>query len=480
MAWGRLAAFAALAVFISVFSFSIFNGVGNYNFAAPYTHEATHGFLLMLVTRLSWCAGAAKSRARRRSCSDCAAGWRRCSNRSSCSRRDVGNRRPDGPPPAGPAARPAECGLMLAGVALPTLGCAAWLARGESWKAALVDSCQAWWLVLVNQRDPEPGEPPVFSGFDHPWLNAGMELQAAFHAVVVLATIWSAGWFVNGSWSRPLRWVAALAALAVVFSLQMTKNAGRCLPGLRPCLHCRGQAGARVAAKPTRESRTLMALALVLLAGAMLARMILRARIDHFGFFQAAFAAMAAAAAMVPKFPDGPAGPLGAASGGAGRHGRAGPGLCSFAAQSAIIRANQTQPVASGRDRFFALDPEVDERGCWSLGGGAPAVDSAAGTLVVLPEGVMINYLSRRPRPLPDMFTMKICISNSWAGAAGLRDFDRARLARTWHRQFGAPGNPGKKSCLAVGELHPGSHTSQRREERNAAAQENTSLTAGW
>ena len=58
LAWGWLAAFAALAVFISVFSFSILNGVGNYNYATPYTHEATHGILLMLVTAfvlVRWC-----------------------------------------------------------------------------------------------------------------------------------------------------------------------------------------------------------------------------------------------------------------------------------------------------------------------------------------------------------------------------------------------------------------------------------------
>ena len=77
-AWGWLAAFAALAVFISVFSFSILNGVGNYNFATPYSLEATHGLLLMLVTPSSWCGGAGKRPARWRSCWDCAAGWRRC------------------------------------------------------------------------------------------------------------------------------------------------------------------------------------------------------------------------------------------------------------------------------------------------------------------------------------------------------------------------------------------------------------------
>src|ERR1700722_16241872 len=49
-AWGRLGAFAALAVFISVFSFSHLLAVGNYNFVTPYAAEATHGTLLVLAT----------------------------------------------------------------------------------------------------------------------------------------------------------------------------------------------------------------------------------------------------------------------------------------------------------------------------------------------------------------------------------------------------------------------------------------------
>ena len=136
----------------------------------------------------------------------------------------------------------AEWGLILTGVALPTLGCAAWLARAESWRAALVDSCQAWWLVLVNQRDVGLVYQPLFSGFDHPWRNAGLELQAALGAVVVIGAIWAAGWAVNRSWSRALRWAVALAALAVacsfdsdqikslVFDAQFRKCAGCALP----------------------------------------------------------------------------------------------------------------------------------------------------------------------------------------------------------------------------------------------------------
>ena len=81
----------------------------------------------------------------------------------------------------------AEYALIVAGVALPTLGCAAWLAREEPWTTALVDSCQAWWLVLVGgQSSAGLIYQPLFSGFDHPWRNAGLELRAAFHAAVIL------------------------------------------------------------------------------------------------------------------------------------------------------------------------------------------------------------------------------------------------------------------------------------------------------
>lgn len=45
----RLTAFLACGVVLSVFSFSQYVGVGNYNFISPYSHEATHGILLSLL-----------------------------------------------------------------------------------------------------------------------------------------------------------------------------------------------------------------------------------------------------------------------------------------------------------------------------------------------------------------------------------------------------------------------------------------------
>jgi hypothetical protein len=46
--WGRWAAFASGAFFVGVFSFSHLVGVDNYNFLTPYSHEMTHGTLLVL------------------------------------------------------------------------------------------------------------------------------------------------------------------------------------------------------------------------------------------------------------------------------------------------------------------------------------------------------------------------------------------------------------------------------------------------
>ena len=452
VAWGWLAAFTALAVFISVFSFSMLNGVANYNFVTPYTHEATHGILLMLLTAfvmVRWCRKPSRPLAFLLGlCGGVAAvlkpEFMLAGGILGIAALAVRHRQ-------GQRAGAAECALIAAGVALPTLGCAAWLARAESWRAALVDSCQAWWLVLVNQRDPRLLNQPAFVGFDHPWHSAGLELLAACHAVVVIAAIWAAGWFVNRPWPRALRLATAAAALAAVCSIHIDKEAGPCLPGLMAILF--GITAARLGRELREDgrarTRTLMALALVLLAGTMLARMILRARIDHFGFFQAAFAGMAAAAAMVSEIPRWT---------GAGLWGRRlaalasllvlGMGCASFAAQSAIIRAHQTQPVGSGRDRFYALEPAVDETGFlvnWAVESLRTIPPRA--TVLVLTGGVMINYLSRHVSPMPDNFSDDDWYLNQLdrsppdyvvLTARDLREFGIA--------QFGAPGNPGEKA----------------------------------
>src|SRR6266568_9374814 len=51
--WGVIAAWLSTLIFISVFAFSQFVDSGNYNYAAPYSHEAIHGILICLLLCLA-------------------------------------------------------------------------------------------------------------------------------------------------------------------------------------------------------------------------------------------------------------------------------------------------------------------------------------------------------------------------------------------------------------------------------------------
>src|ERR1700724_2928583 len=47
--WGAIAAWLSTLIVISVFGFSQFVDAGNYDYAAPYTNQTTHGMLICLL-----------------------------------------------------------------------------------------------------------------------------------------------------------------------------------------------------------------------------------------------------------------------------------------------------------------------------------------------------------------------------------------------------------------------------------------------
>ncbi len=403
-AWGWMGACAGAAVFISVFSFSHLLGVGNYNYATPYAAESTHGMLLILVAAFmvaNWYREPARGLAFLLGlCGGLAAVMKPefmlaigVLGMAACGLRWWHRQR----------VTMAEFALLLAGAALPTLAFTLWFARKEAWGQAFIDASQAWWLVVVEHVQSQSGQQANYSGFDNPGMNAWVEVKATAGAVLVMALIWAAGWLVNRPWSLVMRAVTALAALALIWmewKYAGWLTVGRCLPGLVMMLFVllllRLRREMRNDGKAKRE--TVMGLVLVLLAGAMLARMPLFARVFHLGFFQAALAAMVVTAAMVSELPRWV---------GAGVAGRAvtllGCGLAlglfcvPFALKSRWIRGDQTEPVGWGRDRFYSTTRTIDGTGAlvnWAAERlkGTPA-DS---TVMVLPEGTMINYLARR------------------------------------------------------------------------------------
>ena len=403
MAWGRLAAFAAMTVFISVFSFSHLLGVGNYNYATPYSGESVHGMLLILVTAfvvVRWCRGPSRKLAFLLGlCGGLAVVIK-----------------PEFMLAIGVLAiaafalrwwqdqkvSVAEFSLLIGGGLIPTLAFTAWFARLESWKAAFIDASQAWWLVIVTHVQSDSAQQQTFTGLSHTASNALWELKAAFWALVVTAAIWVAGWCVNRSWSVMMRVIITVAAGVLVCFVRLHggwMEVGRCLPGLMVLVLI--VVGSRVWREVKANGRagqgSIMALVLVLLAGTMLARMPLFARIYHLGFFQAALAAMVVAAAMVAELPRWTGtGEWGRRVAIAGGMAVLAIGCGSIASVSREHRADQTQAVGWGRDLFYATTPEIDRSGLlidWASECLRPVPLDA--TVLVLPEGSMINYLSQ-------------------------------------------------------------------------------------
>jgi hypothetical protein len=405
-AWGRIGAFAAAAVFIAVFSFSHLTSVANYNFVTPYAHESTHGMLLILATlfvAVRWSTGASPALAFLLGLCGGMAMVLKPEFMLAGSLLGIATlllRHVQRLP-----VRATEYGLLVAGLVLPMFFFAAWFSRVEPWKTAFIDANQAWWLALVERIQSQSGDQQTFAGLSRPWANAWLEVKAGAIAIVVIAAICAAGYAVNRPWRWATRIVCILGGAAIAFFARIDGGwfwVGRCLPLL--LLMALAVATKRLWSELSRRpgESTVMAFALALVALAMLARMLFWARIYHLGFFQAALAGMVVAAFMVAEVP----GWTGAGSWGRclarfGCFALLATACISIAVKSHRIYAEQTVPIGSGRDRFYVFNGAVDETGMvvdWVTQQLLSAPPEA--TLVVLPEGMMVNYLTRRVNPV--------------------------------------------------------------------------------
>lgn len=409
-AWGALGAVAACLVFSAVFAFSQFQVQSNSNFAAPYAHEVTHGFLVCLLLALvlirwlerpalAWAAGAgllygltwvikpefilaggvmivvaAALRLRR----------------------------------SGKIAWP-EGLLFGAAVLLPTVAFWGWFAQFMPAADAARGAGRAW-LSLVSRSDMVAA--PVqraFMGLDTPGTRLWQHLEATFVALMIIALLGSLAWGALEEGKRVERavWlvVASLVAIGCGF-LVAPDTVGRCFLGLN--LAYLGVTGARIwrsagPGDPAWRSAAGPRLLVVALAAAMMARMALNGRILQYGFYQAALAAMAVTAILCVEVAEWlPA-----------RRGRtmvAGAlfGLFLLSGTSRLVLvsrrmlAAQTQQVGSGPERFFFFPGNVDGTGLFVDRLLEPLRRAPKdSTLLVLPEGEMLNYLARLPSPLP-------------------------------------------------------------------------------
>jgi len=397
---GRVAATVACVVFLVAFAFPQLLRTGNYNWVCPYSHEATHGVILCLGTlaALDHWAG------RRHAAWVALAGA--CLGLAFLTQAPVFV--------AGAAAGAGLLGLWLVGEpaartraarlvavfaaasAAPSVASVALLSRAMPAGDALRATLGAWPAILGGEVSTLPFYERL-AGFDDP----AARLAAMF--------AWGAAW---GGVLLGLAGLARLArragrsgplAVAGAFVLGAAALAGVHLEAwlgiLAPLpLVVLGIAAGRARALASGDEDAHAArtgLALAAFAFLLLGRMWLNARAYHYGFTLAAPATLLAVAMLVGRAP--------AWLGRRGADGRVFRAAALGALATACVAhlqathhylVKKTAQVGSGADAFRAGRRGEVVNEALAILAGRPA-----GTLAVLPEGVMLNYLSRRPAP---------------------------------------------------------------------------------
>jgi hypothetical protein len=407
-AWGRVAAFLSSVILISVFGFAQYLQIGNYNYAAPYSHEATHGMLvcvLLLWALVCWVerptvllsslAGGLLGLTVVLKPEFLLAGGL-ITLAALCLRW-----RHKRPVPL------AAIGCWAAAAVVPTLGFAMYFSAYLPWKEGLANASRGWLNATSNTRLTADPIQLQFLGLDRPWKNLIEHASATLFAALVIAVILGTAWLVERRsrfWERVLLSSAVIGGVAWLSISQIHWIfAGRCLVGLT-IAYVLISAWPALRRTPSEYDVQLLTLRFMigLVAIALLARMFLNGRIFHYGFYQAALAGVLVPAVLIGELPL----RLGFKLWGkttvlVGALALFVPGVVALAGQSQDLLRMKTLSIGRNGDRFYSFPQEIEPTGelvrlVTEWLGQFPGKQS----LIVLPEGEMINYLVRMPSPV--------------------------------------------------------------------------------
>jgi len=393
---GELAAAGALVFFLALFAFAQLESIGNSNYVCPYSHETTHGTLIALAALLAlarWLESRPKSR---KNAWVAAIGL--CLGLAFLTKVEVflalaaavllGFLLAFRADPRG-LARSAT--LLAACAILPVAFAWAALSTAMPVADALHGTLGAWPYTLGGGVADLPFYRRLM-GTDRPGENAARLALFAGRWLLVfgpaaLAALCLRGRMRTGPAALVVGLVAGAGALlAVRPSAVAWIEAGRPLPVFAAVVL------AVAVARRSTLSAAFAAWALVLLA-----KMLLRARINMYGYALAMPAAMLVVAALLAWIPARieRAGGSGALFRGFAL-GVLGVAVFAHLEVMGTFLAQKTVHVGEGRDAFLA-----DARGSYvnAAVAAAKAGLPPGGTLAVLPEGVMINFLARARTP---------------------------------------------------------------------------------
>jgi hypothetical protein len=415
-AWGVTASLVSCAVFIAVFSFSQLTVTSNYNYLAPYSQQVTHGFLVSLLlvwvlakwiknpnVKLSFLAGLYWGLTAVLKPEFILAGglmigsaffW--CTlNHGLPSIKNM-----------------AAAGL---GVILPTAIFTLYIATYMPISSAFVAASHAWLNGLLIWKDTLTAHLlNSFSGMDNPKANLLVHAFFTFKVLLLIGMLVVTAWFTAQFTNQTIKQYTFLliCGLVIFFGIKgvSASSVGQCILGLLLLYILYNGLKSWLCGNVEKvnknlNEKTIVRLLLTVFGLALMTRMLLNGRIYQYGFFQAAPAAMVLCAVLMGEMPD-----LSLLKPQAKRYYSIfvilfiSSGCLAIIIQSERLLIQKTAPVSSGSDLFYYYPGNVQGMG--------EIVRSFSETLAkrpdnetvaVVPEGIMINYLSRKVSPVKDI-----------------------------------------------------------------------------
>lgn len=406
----RTTAAAATLTAVLLFGFSQYLDVGNYNFVTPYSHEATHGLALSvaalvalgasLPSRRVWTAAASgfcfglvlltkpeiAIALTVAALAGFAAAWWIAQTHDSTARTPV---------------------LFLAGSLVAPLAFAIYFHMFAGMR--LTDALRAvggGWIPAFATSIPRNAFYARVTGFDHPARHAAQALVTfAGFVLVVAAAVALSSIPAARRWQRMLLVVPQTVFLLIVAYAVPHFEVSRAFPLIAACGALAAAASVRRIYLSSQAGAPQISLLMwSVFSVAMLAKMLLNAQIYHYGFYLALPAATVTVVVLLWTVPHLVAVVTGGAVARRTRWLLAGAIAVSIAPHLALTETwfrTRTVPVGAEGDRFLASG---------GLQWQGEAVRDAIGwieqhtppdaTVAVVPEGIMINYLTRRSTPV--------------------------------------------------------------------------------